>query len=90
MEVRHKVVILLVLAVIQYIIDRVKYTNCKNVGGEFLLIFHHIVSVYGYFGWLLFNPIYHLILCVLALIHWKLNNDRCELTIINNRFCGTL
>ncbi len=25
---------------------------------------------------------------LLILIHWKLNNDRCELTIINNRLCG--
>lgn len=88
MEVRHRVLIFLVLAVIEYIVDRARYTKCKHVGGEVFLLFHHMVSVYGYFGWLLFNPLYHLILCVLILTHWKLNNDRCELTIINNRLCG--
>ncbi len=88
MEVRYRVLIYLILVVIEYITDRVRYTNCKSVKGDIFLIFHHMISVYGYFGWLLFNPLYHLILCVLVLIHWKLNNDRCELTIINNRLCG--
>ena len=36
----------------------------------------------------MFNPLYHLIFIVVILIHWLTNNNKCELTVITNKYCG--
>ena len=47
---------------------------------------NHFVSGYIYLGGFLFNPLYHLIFCIIVLIHW-ISNGRCELTVITNKYC---
>jgi len=76
--------VLLVLA--QYIMDR-STSICKTYTGEILLFFHHIMAVYIYFGPFFFNPLYHLIFCVIILIHWYMNKS-CILTKLTNYYCG--
>jgi hypothetical protein len=61
---------------------------CNTPKSKVLLLFHHVVSVYIIFGCFLFNPLYHLVFVCIVLAHWKLNNNRCEITLITNRECG--
>ena len=79
--------IYITIIVIQYLWDRLT-SNCLSLTGELLLFVHHIIGVYVYLGGFLFNPLYHLIFVIIILIHWRTNNNRCELTIITNKYCG--
>ena len=71
----------------QYLWDRLT-SNCLFMKGELLLFIHHIVGVYIYLGGFLFNPVYHLIFVMIIVVHWITNNNRCELTVITNKYCG--
>ena len=82
----QNIIIFIILSVIQYSIDIYKHP-CNTTIGNIYLFSHHLGSIYIYFGWLLFNPIYHLIFCSLVLLHWIINK-RCELTFITNEKCG--
>ena len=82
----QNIIIFVILSIIQYSIDIYKHPCNTNIGNIYLLI-HHFVSIYLYFGWLLFNPLYHLVACVIVLLHWVINN-RCELTFMTNKKCG--
>ena len=72
--------------IIQYIWDRLT-SKCDSVRGEYLLILHHIISTYIYLGGILYNPFYHLIFIFIVILHWITNNNRCELTVITNKYC---
>ena len=74
------------LVVAQYIMDRMTNT-CNTNTGEVLLFFHHIVAAYIYFGPFFFNPFYHLIFCIILLIHWYTYRS-CIVTKITNYYCG--
>jgi len=76
--------VLLVIA--QYIMDR-STSICKTYIGEVLLFIHHIMAVYIYFGPFFFNPFYHLIFCIILLIHW-LTYKACIVTKFTNYYCG--
>ena len=75
------------IIILQYLTDRC-YSKCDTYKGEILLLVHHIVSVYIYIGWYLFNPKYHLVFIIMVLLHWITNNNRCELTTQTNKYCG--
>ena len=86
MKRNKKISLFIYFCLIQYLIDR--YQNpCETNIGESLLLFHHFVSGYIYLGGFLFNPLYHLIICIIVLIHWITNNNKCELTVITNKYC---
>ena len=74
----------------QYLIDRTTTTPCKSLHGEFLLFFHHIVAVYIYAGSLFFDPMNHLIVCLMIVIHWLTyqKGTGCILTVYTNKYCG--
>ena len=82
-----KYIIFIAFIIIQYFWDRYT-TYCNTYKGELMLIIHHIMSVYIFLGAFLFNPLYHLIFIIIVLIHWLTNNNRCELTVITNEYCG--
>ena len=82
-----KYIIFFIFLLIQYLWDR-STSTCLTLKGEILLIIHHIIGVYIYLGAFLFNPLYHLLFIILVLIHWLTNNNKCELTIITNKYCG--
>jgi hypothetical protein len=82
-----KYIIFTIFLLIQYLWDR-NTSTCLTLKGEILLIIHHIIGVYIYLGGFLFNPKYHLILIIIVLVHWFTNNNRCELTILTNKYCG--
>ena len=60
---------------------------CNSYNGEVLLLLHHFLGVYLYFGAFLFNNVYHLITILIVLIHWIINKH-CEITTITNKLCG--
>lgn len=57
----------------------------------YALILHHIGNCFLLYGWL-FSIRWILILHILTVIgigiYWKLNNNRCDLTIYINKMCG--
>ena len=78
------------LCIFQYLMDRKTNTRCNDPRGEALLIIHHIVSTYLFFGPFFFNPLHHLIFCLITLIHWftyKVGTG-CILTVYTNKYCG--
>ena len=83
----NKEIIFIAFFIIQYIWDRLT-SKCNTLHGEYLLIFHHIISTYIYLGGIVYNPFYHLIFIFIVILHWITNNNRCELTVITNRNCG--
>ena len=83
----NKYIIFSTFILFQYLWDRLT-SECSSIKGELLLFIHHIVGVYIYLGGFLFNSVYHLMFVVIILIHWVTNNNRCELTVITNKYCG--
>ena len=78
--------ILIILSTIQYIID-IQIYPCDKFNGNLLLYFHHVVDIYIYFGGFLFNPLYHLIVIIITMIHWITNDNKCRLTEWVNKVC---
>ena len=78
--------ILLFLTTIQYLIDIQMYP-CDKVNGHILLYTHHLVDIYIYLGGFLFNPLYHLIIISITMIHWITNDNKCKLTEWLNEIC---
>lgn len=74
----------------QYLIDRTTKTSCQTIQGEVLLFIHHIVSVYIYAGSLFFDPMKHLLFCLMIVIHWLTykKGTGCILTVYTNKYCG--
>ena len=83
----NKYLIFITILFFQYLWDRLT-TNCITLTGELLLFIHHLIDVYVFLGGILFNPLYHLIFVILVLIHWITNNNRCQVTIVTNKYCG--
>jgi len=81
-----KISLFIFFSLIQYFID-IYQNPCETNIGKSLLLFHHFLSGYLYLGGFLFNPLYHLIICIIVLIHWITNNNKCELTVIANKYC---
>ena len=63
--------------------------NNKNV--LYALLLHHVGNCFLLYGWI-FSIKWILWLHILTVIgiaiYWKLNNNRCDLTIYINRMCG--
>ena len=76
--------IFFIVVMIQYTWDR-STSYCNTFKGEILLLFHHIFGVYLYLGWL-FNPKYHLLVCIIVLLHWMIHK-KCIITEITNKQC---
>ncbi len=76
--------IFFIVVMIQYIWDR-STSYCNTSKGEILLLLHHIFGVYLYLGWM-FNPKYHLLICIIVLLHWIIHK-KCILTEITNKQC---
>ena len=81
-----KIYLFILLILVQYLLDRTT-SSCTTYQGEILLFVHHIMAVYIYFGPFFFNPFYHLIFCIILLIHWY-TYKACILTKITNYYCG--
>ena len=89
LTINQKILIFFLLVISEFIIDITTVTKkCNTLKSKSFLFLHHMISVYGYFGCFLFNPIYHFLSLIGVLIHWKTNNNRCEFTVITNKQCG--
>ena len=78
--------IFIILFLCQYLFDRLT-NNCESIKGEIYLFIHHIISIYVIVGGILFNPLYHLILLIIILVHWLTNKDVCIISKITNNYC---
>ena len=68
-------------------------TECvvANPKAGWLLIFHHITSVFLLYGWTIPNKLLqlaHVLTVIGTAIYWRSNNNRCELTVHVNDICG--
>ena len=86
MKINKTIFLFITLILFQYLLDRLT-NNCETMKGEIYLFIHHIISIYIIFGGILFNPLYHLIVIILVLIHWFTNNNVCEISTITNNHC---
>ena len=79
--------IYILISLLQYILDICQYP-CSTITGNILLLFHHFIGIYLFIGGFLFNNYYHLLFLIGVIIHWITNNNRCEITIITNKYCN--
>lgn len=88
----NKIVLIIILGVLEFLIDIKYYTPCWSCEGLSALLVHHLFAVWLLLGGFLFNPVYHMVVCIILLFYWKDNisekgND-CFLTEITNRACN--
>lgn len=82
--------IYVILSLISFFYDRLT-SNCRTPGVMNMLnsLFHHFLSMYLWFGPLLFGrPLVHLLLTLGVLFGWRLFGWKCVVTIQYNRLCG--
>lgn len=79
--------IFLFISLVEYFLDIFQYP-CSTFTGNLLLLIHHFVGIYAFIGGILFNNYYHLLFLIVLIIHWITNNNRCQLTIIANKYCN--
>jgi len=94
---KRDLTLLFILSLISYVSDICKnsqtlYKNCKNkLVFHSVLLFHHFIWTFALFGFLSDNNqllrIYVVVLIV-YLIHWRLNNNQCFITQWVRKECG--
>jgi hypothetical protein len=94
--IEKEISVYIAIGIVIYLIDIItapeNYCNCKNyIITHSLLLFHHIFVICAYFGWLSNNKyiLYLYLGCIIFTItHWKMNDNKCMLTVIVNDECG--
>ena len=82
-----RILLFLILVVIQILMDN-KINKCKNIYGKYLLIFHHFISIYNYFGSILLgHHLLHLIIVICAGLVFLIDN-KCPITKWHNELCN--
>jgi len=94
---KRDLTLLFILSLISYVSDICKnsqtlYKNCKNkLVFHSVLLFHHFIWTFALFGFLSDNNqllrIYVVVL-IIYLIHWRLNNNQCFITQWVRKECG--
>ena len=89
---------LIILAILLDILHKQTITCIKNqtsiikkIKVYLILVVHHIINIFANFGWLLNDKrllMLYIISPIFMLIYWKLNNNKCDLTLIANDMCG--
>ena len=82
----NKYHIFICIVIFQYLCDRLT-NNCERMEGEVLLFIHHIISIYGFLGGILFNPFYHLLAIISVGIYRYFNEWNCPITILTHNLC---
>lgn len=83
----------IILSVIAYIMD-ITTNKCKKLMDAlmfYLLFLHHLLTVIIYYGWLSNNKTFlwmYLFVPMIFLLYWKLNNDKCDVSVQFNENCG--
>lgn len=77
----------IILASLQYL----KTCKNKNLLSYLILVLHHILDVYVFFGIFIsetyIENMINLIVIILIILHWLTNNYTCFLTVYLNRIC---
>ena len=82
----NKYQLFIFLTTVQYIID-IHMFPCDNLKSKVLLYLHHLIDIYVYFGGFLFDPVIHLIVVIITLLHWITNDNKCIFTELTNKEC---
>ncbi len=97
MSLSSSILTFILLGMIAYLTDIISapsgyYKKCINKPYFHLkLLFHHIVVMFIFFGWLSNNRYilsFYVFVPVILIAHWKSNNNRCTLTEDVNKMCG--
>jgi len=95
----YKLLVFMLLVFISYIYEKIN-VKCRNnktvLKREIISFLHHIISVYSYFGTLVFNKYYtlHLLTSLCIVSHWSIiefYNDGCSPCFLQtkyNKLCG--
>lgn len=91
-----KLFIGLILLSIVLDITHKKTRKCMSTSRQtskllFILVLHHILNIFANFGWMLNDKrllMLYIISPIFMLIYWKLNNNKCDLTVYANKICG--
>jgi hypothetical protein len=82
--------ILLLLSSLSYIYE-IYLQPCKKqyvpLYIKLIRFIHHLIVTFYILGFLKY-PLVSLILLISIKIHWLINNDKCELTVKVNKYCG--
>ena len=97
---KEQVIIFAILVIVPFLIDIASFNTqeclrnleaVKKAQLILLLLIHHIVFTFGNFGWLFTNK-YLLYIYIIApifmLAYWKLNDNKCDLSVWANQMCG--
>uniref|UniRef100_A0A6C0KPZ4 Uncharacterized protein n=1 Tax=viral metagenome TaxID=1070528 RepID=A0A6C0KPZ4_9ZZZZ len=81
----------LILGVIFFIVD-ISSFNYKNKSVYPILLLHHILNIFAQFGFLARDKnvlIIYIFTPLLVILHWATNGNKCFLTEMVNKACGT-
>lgn len=80
-------VLFLVILFLQSLADRSNIYECKDHSGKLLIMIHHSMNIYAFFGSLLFG--FHSVhICILiGALFIHILFGRCPLTTLNNEIC---
>jgi hypothetical protein len=85
------VFILLLEVFLAFSKSQIKTCVNKDKNALYLLLLHHVGNCFLLYGWLFSNKVIlllHIFTVIGTAIYWKVNNNRCDLTIYINRECG--
>ena len=89
-----KIIIFFIIFGIAVVIDfMTEYKNCiiQSPVSIPILIFHRLINIALYFGWLLFDipyvPQLYICFVVLVMLQWYFFNNNCILTLKTNELC---
>jgi hypothetical protein len=92
-----KIYLLIIFCIFQLLLD-ISTNKClkeiKDIKDRFklivILIIHHIISVFGHFGWIINNRqflISYVLFVTGVFIHWMMDGG-CFVTVLFNNICG--
>ena len=92
---KRDLLLIFLAGTVSYVLDvytaRDKYSLCATPKPQLSLFAHHVLSMFGTFGWLSRNRailVSSLFLMLGLMIHWACNNNKCQWTRVTNEECG--
>jgi hypothetical protein len=90
-----KIIIFVLIFISAVIFDfMTEYKNCiiESPGSIPILIFHRLINIALYFGWLLFDikfiPEIYIFFVISVMAQWRILNNNCILTLKTNEICN--
>ena len=94
MMMRWLYIFLIILSLDIYVdFRRAQTLQCikSNTNVAYMLLFHHIISTFLLYGWLIdIKPVllFHIFVVFSTVIYWLFNRNLCDITVYINEKCG--